>query len=182
MRSRSSSRSAWSPGAGAVAYGYTTTKLPNPNKDFETSTTFVYWGDGKSELGDFAIQNRQPLDFDEMPDTIKQAVVAAENRTFWTDKGVSLRRHGAVGVRHRPGRQPAGRLDDHPAVHQDPLPQQRADGQPQVPRAVPRLQAEPAEEQSRRSCRATSTPSTSGTARTGSRPRARRTSRSTPRS
>ncbi|GAB2592196.1 transglycosylase domain-containing protein [Microlunatus antarcticus] len=78
-------------GAGAVAYGYTTTQLPNPNKDFETATTFVYWGDGKSELGDFAIQNRQPLDFDEMPETIKQAVVAAENRTFWTDKGVSLR-------------------------------------------------------------------------------------------
>jgi membrane peptidoglycan carboxypeptidase len=78
-------------GVGVVAYGYTTTKLPNPNKDFETATTFVYWGDGKSELGDFAIQNRQPLDFDEMPDTIKQAVVAAENRTFWTDKGVSLR-------------------------------------------------------------------------------------------
>ncbi len=78
-------------GAGAVAYGYSTTKLPNPNKDFETATTFVYWNDGKSELGDFAIQNRQPLDFDQMPDTIKQAVVAAENRTFWTDKGVSLR-------------------------------------------------------------------------------------------
>jgi membrane peptidoglycan carboxypeptidase len=78
-------------GVGVVAYGYTTTQLPNPNKDFETATTFVYWGDGKSELGDFAIQNRQPLDFDQMPDTIKQAVVAAENRTFWTDKGVSLR-------------------------------------------------------------------------------------------
>ena len=78
-------------GVGVVAYGYTATKLPNPNKDFETATTFVYWGDGKSELGDFAIQNRQPLELDQMPDTIKQAVVAAENRTFWTDKGVSLR-------------------------------------------------------------------------------------------
>ncbi len=78
-------------GGGVVAYGYTTTQLPNPNKDFETATTFVYWGDGKSELGSFAIQNRQPLDFDQMPDSIKEAVVAAENRTFWTDKGVSLR-------------------------------------------------------------------------------------------
>jgi membrane peptidoglycan carboxypeptidase len=78
-------------GTGVVAYGYATTTLPNPNKDFETATTFVYWGDGKSEMGDFAIQNRQPLDFDQMPDSIKQAVVAAENRTFWTDKGVSLR-------------------------------------------------------------------------------------------
>jgi len=78
-------------GGGAVAYGYATTSLPNPNKDFETATTFVYWGDGKTELGNFAIQNRQPLDFDKMPDSIKEAVVAAENRTFWTDKGVSFR-------------------------------------------------------------------------------------------
>ncbi|MGI3784282.1 MAG: transglycosylase domain-containing protein, partial [Janthinobacterium lividum] len=78
-------------GAGAIAYGYSTTTLPNANKDFQTATTFVYWNDGKSQLGDFAIQNRQPLDFDQMPDTIKQAVVAAENRTFWTDKGISLR-------------------------------------------------------------------------------------------
>lgn len=74
-----------------VAVGYTTTKLPNPNADFETATSFVYYGDGKSELGSFAIQNRQPLDFDKMPQTIKDAVVAAENRSFWTDKGISIR-------------------------------------------------------------------------------------------
>ena len=78
-------------GLGVIAYGYTTTKLPNPRADFQTATTFVYYDDGKSELGTFAIQNRQPLDFDAMPDSIKQAVVAAENRTFWTDPGVSLR-------------------------------------------------------------------------------------------
>ena len=77
--------------AAVVFIGYTTTKLPNPNKDFKTATTFVYYNDGKAELGNFAIQNRQPLDFKDMPDTIKQAVVAAENRTFWTDKGISLR-------------------------------------------------------------------------------------------
>ncbi|WP_375430830.1 transglycosylase domain-containing protein [uncultured Friedmanniella sp.] len=74
-----------------VAVGYTTTDLPNPNADFETATTFVYYGDGKSELGSFAIQNRQPLEFKEMPQTIKDAVVAAENRSFWTDRGISIR-------------------------------------------------------------------------------------------
>lgn len=78
-------------GSGVLAYGYATTTLPNANKDFQTATTFVYWNDGKSQLGNFAVQNRQPLDYDQMPDSIKQAVVAAENRTFWTDKGVSLR-------------------------------------------------------------------------------------------
>ncbi|WP_375424341.1 transglycosylase domain-containing protein [uncultured Friedmanniella sp.] len=74
-----------------VFVGYTTTKLPNPNADFETATSFVYYDNGKSEIGSFAIQNRQPLSFDEMPKTIKDAVVAAENRSFWTDKGISIR-------------------------------------------------------------------------------------------
>jgi membrane peptidoglycan carboxypeptidase len=74
-----------------VVYGYSTTKLPAANAEFNTATTFVYYNDGKSELGNFAIQNRTPLSFAKMPETIKQASVAAENRTFWTDKGVSIR-------------------------------------------------------------------------------------------
>jgi membrane peptidoglycan carboxypeptidase len=74
-----------------VVYGYSTTKLPAANAEFNTANTFVYYNDGKSELGDFAIQNRTPLSFAKMPETIKQASVAAENRTFWTDKGISIR-------------------------------------------------------------------------------------------
>jgi membrane peptidoglycan carboxypeptidase len=74
-----------------VGIGYTSTEQPNPNKDFQTATTFVYYNDGKSELGTFQVQNRQPLTYDEIPETIKQAVVAAENRSFWTDKGISIR-------------------------------------------------------------------------------------------
>jgi membrane peptidoglycan carboxypeptidase len=74
-----------------VVYGYSTTTRPDANADFKTATTFVYYNDGKSELGNFAIQNRTPLAFDKMPEAVKQAAVAAENRTFWTDKGISIR-------------------------------------------------------------------------------------------
>ncbi len=74
-----------------VVIGYTTTTRPDANADFKTATTFVYYNDGKSELGSFAIQNRTPLTFDKMPETMKQAAVAAENRSFWTDKGISIR-------------------------------------------------------------------------------------------
>ena len=74
-----------------VGYGYSTTTLPAANADFKTATTLVYYNDGKSELGNFAIQNRTPLSFDKMPGTMKQAAVAAENRTFWTDQGISIR-------------------------------------------------------------------------------------------
>jgi membrane peptidoglycan carboxypeptidase len=74
-----------------VVIGYTTTTRPDANADFKTATTFVYYNDGKSELGSFAIQNRTPLTFNKIPETMKQAVVAAENRTFWTDTGISIR-------------------------------------------------------------------------------------------
>src|SRR5215216_1832184 len=74
-----------------VVIGYTTTTRPDANADFKTATTFVYYNDGKSELGNSAIQNRTPLAFGKMPEAMKQAAVAAENRTFWTDQGISIR-------------------------------------------------------------------------------------------
>ena len=77
--------------AGLVVYGYTTTQRPNANADFQTATTFVYYNNGKSQLGSFAVQNRQPLTFEEIPQNVKDGVVAAENRDFWTDQGVSIR-------------------------------------------------------------------------------------------
>lgn len=77
--------------AGLVAYGYTTTIRPNANADFQTATTFVYYNNGKSQLGSFAVQNRQPLTFEEIPDNVKEAAVSAENRDFWTDRGISIR-------------------------------------------------------------------------------------------
>jgi membrane peptidoglycan carboxypeptidase len=78
-------------GTAVVGVGYATTELPDANADFETATSFVYYNDGKAQLGSFAIQNRQPLTFDQMPQTIKDAVVSAENRSFWTDRGISIR-------------------------------------------------------------------------------------------
>ena len=74
-----------------VFVAYRRTDLPDPNADFTTATTFVYYEDGKSELGSFAVQNRQPLEFADMPENAKNAVIAAENRSFWTDPGISFR-------------------------------------------------------------------------------------------
>ena len=68
---------------------YQRTRLPDPNKDFNTQTTFIYYGDGKTKMGNFAVQNRQAVSYDKMSDHMKNAVVAAENRSFWTDRGIS---------------------------------------------------------------------------------------------
>ena len=78
-------------GFAVVFIGYTTTERPDPNAEFQTATTGVYYNDGTTRLGRFEVQNRTPLTFEQMPDTMKQAIVAAENRTFWTDRGISIR-------------------------------------------------------------------------------------------
>jgi membrane peptidoglycan carboxypeptidase len=78
--------------AGVIGIGYATTDIPDEaNAEFQTATSFVYYQNGKTELGTFAVQNREPLSFEEMPQSIKDAAVAAENRTFWTDQGISIR-------------------------------------------------------------------------------------------
>jgi membrane peptidoglycan carboxypeptidase len=75
-------------GVAAFAYLYNTIELPNPNDDFKAQTSKVYYADGKTLLGTFATQNRESIDLSDMPDSIKDAVVAAENQSFWTDKGI----------------------------------------------------------------------------------------------
>jgi membrane peptidoglycan carboxypeptidase len=73
---------------GVFVYLYKTTPIPNPNKDFQTQSSFVYYGDGKTEIGQYATQNRQIIPLSEMPSSLKDAVVAAEDRTFWTNHGI----------------------------------------------------------------------------------------------
>lgn len=75
-------------GALAFLVAYRTIDIPVANADFKTETTLVYYDDGKTELGRFAEQNRIPIDLEKIPQDMKDAVVAAENRTFWTDQGI----------------------------------------------------------------------------------------------
>jgi membrane peptidoglycan carboxypeptidase len=72
----------------AFVYLYKTTSIPNPNKDFQTQSSFVYYADGKTPVGQYATQNRQIIPLSEMPKHLQNAVVAAEDRTFWTNHGI----------------------------------------------------------------------------------------------
>ena len=67
---------------------YKRTSIPDPNAEFLTETSHIYYSDGKTELGQLAVQKRDSIGFDEMPDCIKDGVVAAENESFWTDNGI----------------------------------------------------------------------------------------------
>ena len=77
-------------GVAAVVVAYTRIEIPDYNADFRTNTTFVYYNDGKTELGSFKVQNRTSIPFDQMNPLAVDAIVAAENRTFWTDPGFDI--------------------------------------------------------------------------------------------
>ena len=75
-------------GLALLALAYARTDIPDPNEGFEAQTSYVYYADGKTVLGKFAEQNRTSIDLDQVPTHVQDAVVAAEDRTFWTNKGI----------------------------------------------------------------------------------------------
>ena len=70
-------------------------QVPDPNADFQTNTSFVYYNDGKEKIGSYQIQNRQSLTYEEIPQIVKDAIVAGENRHV-------LDRPGHLDPRYRP--------------------------------------------------------------------------------
>ena len=74
---------------GAFFVLYKAISIPEPNEAFQAQTTFVYYKYGKEQLGTYyEDQNRVSIPLSEMPQNIQDAVVAAENQSFWTDKGI----------------------------------------------------------------------------------------------
>ncbi len=70
---------------------YRAIDIPDPNADFLTETSFVYYADGAEEIGEFATQDRVSIPYEQMPETMRNAVVAAEDQTFWTNQGIDPR-------------------------------------------------------------------------------------------
>jgi membrane peptidoglycan carboxypeptidase len=73
----------------AIFYlAYRATDIPSENAAFQAQTTNVYYAGGKTKIGRFATQNRESIPLADMPKVMQDAVVAAEDRTFWTNKGI----------------------------------------------------------------------------------------------
>ena len=68
---------------------YQSTKIPDPNKEFATNTTTVTYADQKNPLGSFYEQNRHTVPMSQIPKHVQDSVIAAEDRTFWTNPGIS---------------------------------------------------------------------------------------------
>lgn len=70
-----------------IAYAYSATSIPPPDQSVQAQTTIIYYSNG-DELGRLATQNRQNVQLAQVPLQVRQAVLAAEDRTFYTNSGV----------------------------------------------------------------------------------------------
>ncbi|HEX2357394.1 MAG TPA: biosynthetic peptidoglycan transglycosylase, partial [Micromonosporaceae bacterium] len=73
----------------AVATTYVDS-VPTPEELELPQATTVYYADGKTPMAKLGTENRTILPFAEMNDAVKQGIVAAEDRTFWTNEGVDF--------------------------------------------------------------------------------------------
>jgi len=78
-------------GAVAVAIAYATIQPPAPNDLANAQASIVYYDDGKTELARLsdAQGNRESVPLSKVPDHVQKAVLAAEDRDFYTNPGFS---------------------------------------------------------------------------------------------
>jgi membrane peptidoglycan carboxypeptidase len=71
-----------------VGVGYAMTDIPDPNASSTAATTRILYADG-SEMGRVGTENRVPVDIQQVPVHVQRAVLAAEDRGFYTEPGIS---------------------------------------------------------------------------------------------
>lgn len=79
-------------GAVGVFIAYQRTTIPAPNDLADKQVSILYYADGKTELDRIAVTggNRESVDLAQVPKSVQQAHLAAEDRTFYENNGISV--------------------------------------------------------------------------------------------
>jgi membrane peptidoglycan carboxypeptidase len=75
--------------AAAFGVAYLMTPVPSPQEQALAQGPTFYYSDGKTVIAKTGV-NRDTVPIDEIPQDVRDAVIAAENRSFYRDPGVSL--------------------------------------------------------------------------------------------
>ncbi|WP_425582607.1 transglycosylase domain-containing protein [Streptomyces thermolineatus] len=76
---------------GGSAVAYALVEEPNPNEAAVQQNNVYYWKGGSRMVAAGSDTNRQRVGLDKMPMHLQNAVIAAENDTFRTDRGISVK-------------------------------------------------------------------------------------------
>lgn len=72
----------------ALGVAYANTDLPPEDAQASAQTSVIYFSDGKTPIGTLAVQNRQNVELAQVPVPVRDAVLAAEDRTFYSNSGI----------------------------------------------------------------------------------------------
>ena len=76
---------------GVLAFAYSNTDIPDPNEFAESQSSIIYYADGETELARFTGgTNRESVPLSEVPEHVQNAMLSAEDRSFYENEGVSL--------------------------------------------------------------------------------------------
>ena len=111
------------------AMAYVIVDVPKPGDIRTAQVSTILAGDG-SELAKIVPPegNRVDVNIDQIPVHVRDAVMAAEDRDFYTNPGFSFNGLPARVQEQPLRRRPAGRIDDHAAVREERVGRRRAIG------------------------------------------------------
>ncbi|WP_246259145.1 transglycosylase domain-containing protein [Streptomyces typhae] len=93
--------------AGLFGYVYATVDIPDENAAARREANVYYWADGTQMVSIGAV-NRQNVPLDEIPRSVRNAVIAAENDSFYSDSGVDPQGLGRALVNMVKGQETQG--------------------------------------------------------------------------
>jgi membrane peptidoglycan carboxypeptidase len=76
-------------GAAVVGVAFATTAIPQPNDLANAQASIIYYADGKTEMARISEVNREIVPLSRIPLHVQHALLAAEDRTFYQNSGVS---------------------------------------------------------------------------------------------
>ena len=74
---------------GGYEYMSSSATIPTALASATYQSTTVYYADGKTLMGTIGATNRQDLTYQQIPKPLQNAVIAAEDKNFWTEGGIS---------------------------------------------------------------------------------------------
>ena len=106
----------------AAGIFYAMTKVPLPQSINTAQVSTVTYRDGKTVILKIGSVNRTNVPLSAVSLDAQHAVLAAEDKNFYSESGISCDRHPAGAVGRRPRARRPGRLDHHPAVREERVP------------------------------------------------------------
>ncbi|WEV77341.1 transglycosylase domain-containing protein [Janibacter cremeus] len=76
-------------GVAGIVIAYLVIDIPEPNDQAVAQASVLYYSDGETEMDRIAKVNRESVELENVPEEVRHAFIAAEDRSFYDNSGIS---------------------------------------------------------------------------------------------